>query len=90
MTVIVGDTATMRCTASGDPTPLQSWSLNGMGVAGPRFQVSADGGALTVTGATEGDEGTYTCHASNPASSETDTVFLNVIGRSHDSHVIVM
>ena len=90
VTVTVGNTATLSCTASGDPAPIQSWSLNGVGVAGPRFQVSGDGSTLTVTGTTEGDEGTYTCHASNPASSVTDTVFLNVIGGSHVSHVMIM
>ena len=84
VTAIVGATATMQCTASGDPTPLQTWSQNGVGVAGPRFQVSANGSTLTVTGTTEGDEGTYTCHASNPAATVTDTVFLNIIGESHD------
>ena len=82
VTVTVGTMATMRCTATGDPVPIQSWTLNGVGVAGPRFQVSDDGGTLTITTTTVSDEGTYTCHASNPASSVTDTVFLNIIGGS--------
>ena len=89
VTVIVGNTATLSCMATGDPAPLQSWSRNGVGVAGPRLLVSGDGSMLTVTGTTVGDEGAYTCHASNPASSVTDTVFLDVIGESHDSHVTI-
>ena len=74
----------MTCMASGDPTPTQSWTRNGVGVAGPRFQVSADGRDLTVSGAILEDEGTYTCHASNIAGMDTDTVTLDVIGASHD------
>lgn len=82
VTVVVGDTATMTCTASGDPTPVQTWTRNGMDVSGiSRFQTSADGSMLTVSESQEEDEGTYTCHATNAANTQTDTVTLNVIGK---------
>lgn len=48
-----------------------------------RFQTSADGSMLTVSESWEEDEGTYTCHATNAANTQTDTVTLNVIGKSH-------
>lgn len=82
MTVVLGDTASLSCIASGDPTPTQTWTRAGVGVAGPRFQVSTDGSGLTVTATRVEDEGTYTCHASNPAMTQTDTVMLNIIGMS--------
>lgn len=83
LTVVVGDNVTMTCTASGDPALTQSWTRNGVGVAGPRFQVSADGSDLTVSDIILEDEGMYTCHASNIAGTDTDTVTLDVIGESH-------
>lgn len=89
ITVVLGDSVTMSCVASGDPTPTQTWSRNGVGVAGPRVQLSADGSALTLTTTTLQDEGAYTCHASNPASTQTDTVTLNIIGESHDNYMMI-
>ena len=81
LTAVMGNTATLRCTATGDPIPVQSWSRNGITLtSGSRFQISADGQVLTITDVREEeDEGVYICHASNSAGTDSATVTLNVI-----------
>lgn len=91
VTVVVGNTATMTCTATGDPTPVQTWNRNGIPVSGgTRFQISADGSVLRVSEVREEDEGVYTCQASNPASSVSDTVTLNVIGKCIHHEIVLV
>lgn len=90
VTVVVGNTVTMTCMASGDPTPVQTWTRNGMQLSGSRFQISADGSMLTVQATQLEDEGTYTCHASNPARTQMDIVTLNIIGMLCECHVTII
>ncbi len=89
VTVVIGDSVTMTCVATGDPDPIQTWTRDGMAVGGARYVISDDGSSLTVMEVRNEDEGAYTCHAFNPAAIRTDMVNLNVIGKSHDHHVII-
>ena len=88
--MVIGNTVTMTCVATGDPIPVQTWIQNGTNLSGTRFQISADGSALTVRDTREEDEGTYSCQASNPASIDIDMVTLNVIGELHGIQVTIM
>ena len=81
VTAIAGMETTLRCTASGDPTPVQSWTRNGVAISDSRFQVLMGGSALRITNIRESDEGAYQCHASNVAGTNSATVNLNVISQ---------
>ena len=89
LTVSVGEpvdvfpdqTATITCTASGDPPPKIEWILPSSSVVEEgdtldRFSVS--GGALTIRNARENDEGNYQCRATNDGGQATATSSVNV------------
>lgn len=78
VTAIQGSTATLRCTASGEPVPNQTWTRDGAAVSGSQFLISVDGRVLTLTSVTVEDRGVYTCHASNTAGTDSATVTLDV------------
>lgn len=79
VTAVTGMVTTLRCTATGDPVPLQSWTRNGAAIVDSRFQVLANGVALQISDVREEDQGLYRCHASNIAGTNSATVNLNVI-----------
>lgn len=79
VTAVVGTATTLRCTATGDPVPLQTWTRNGASIADSRFQVVAAGSALAISNVQEGDQGAYQCHASNIVGANSAAVSLNVI-----------
>ena len=79
MTGIAGASVTLRCTASGDPTPTQSWTRNGAAITDPRFTVQSGGSELLVQNVVEADQGQYRCVATNRAGSGSATVDLDVI-----------
>ena len=82
VTIVQGSSVTLTCVATGDPTPVQSWSRNGVTVTTDgRYQISENGSVLTVQGVQETDEGEFMCHASNAAGVDSATISLNVIGR---------
>lgn len=76
---VTGMETTLRCTATGDPVPLQTWTRNGAAIADSRFRVMADGSTLMISDVREEDQGEYQCHASNLVGSNSATVSLNVI-----------
>ncbi|XP_078731526.1 peroxidasin homolog isoform X1 [Lampetra fluviatilis] len=77
--VLVGESVTLECSAGGHPAPRVSWTRGDSEQlpADPRFSVTASGG-LHVERAGPGDEGRYTCHASNNQDSirATATILL--------------
>lgn len=81
VTAVVGTTATFRCTTSGDPTPAQNWTRDGMAITDSRVQIGSSGSVLTISNVREEDQGTYHCDASNVAGSINATVELNVISK---------
>ena len=78
VTVVRGNVATLRCTATGEPVPGQRWTRDGQEVSGTRFQVSEGGRVLTISDARVEDGGVYTCHASNSAGADSATVTVDV------------
>lgn len=79
VTAVSGTVTTLRCMATGDPTPVQTWTRNGASIVDSRFQVLENGVALRISDVREEDEGAYQCHASNTAGSNSATIALNVI-----------
>ena len=83
VTVIEGTMATLMCSATGDPVPVQTWSRNGNELRlGGQYQISGNGSMLTVQNVAESrDEGMFTCHASNVAGNDLATITLNVLSK---------
>ena len=83
ITVIEGNMATMTCVATGDPIPETTWSQSGTQLmSGGRYEISDTGAVLTVRQVTEAqDEGVFSCHASNPAGSDSASITLNVLSK---------
>ena len=87
----IGNNATFTCTASGEPVPAISWQFGDTTFSsGDKYIIVAtgetpgtdvDGGAmtesmLTVVGVDAGDEGTYSCVATNDHGSVADSASL--------------
>lgn len=83
VSAITGSTATLRCVATGEPDPLQTWTRDSAAVSGSRFQISAGGSVLTVNPVAEEDGGMYTCHASNSAGMDVAMVTLDVQSKNN-------
>ena len=81
VTGVAGASVTLRCTASGDPTPTQSWTRNGAPITDPRFRVQSGGSELVIETVMEADQGQYRCQATNRAGSGSASVDLNVISK---------
>ena len=92
LVVTEGSMVALMCTATGDPDPVQSWSRNGSPLmTGGRYQISGNGSVLTVQQVNEAqDEGVFTCHASNSAGSDSDTVTLSVQGIQRQLYFLTM
>ncbi|XP_075908083.1 leucine-rich repeat and fibronectin type-III domain-containing protein 4-like [Petromyzon marinus] len=83
--VLEGEATSLRCDASGDPRPAVEWvSPSGRRVArGPHASVSPVDGALRIAVTAAGDDGTFTCVATNAAGHATAYVDLKVINLPH-------
>ncbi|CAN0312663.1 unnamed protein product, partial [Lampetra planeri] len=83
--VLEGEATSLRCDASGDPRPDVEWvSPSGRRVArGPHASVSPVDGALRIAVTAAGDDGTFTCVATNAAGHATAYVDLKVINLPH-------
>ncbi|HXQ80888.1 MAG TPA: glycosyl hydrolase 53 family protein [Opitutaceae bacterium] len=64
-TIATGGTVVFSAPAAAIPAPTYQWDLNGTAIAG------ATGPTLLISGATPASAGSYTCVATNPASSAT-------------------
>lgn len=76
MKVQVGHPVELPCMAGGVPEPTLTWARDGK-----RYPVSADG-SLVLRDVGLGDEGTYTCTATNTAGNDEAQVQLLVQGWS--------
>lgn len=78
MTVRKGHRLVLECVASGTPTPQVTWAKDGRGLSpqnNTRFLLSN----LLIDAVSDGDSGTYACHAHNGMSSHgTATVLYDV------------
>ncbi|OWK59760.1 Hemicentin-2 [Lonchura striata] len=70
VTATINGTVRFECEATGHPEPTVSWLWNDLPIeAGPRHQLLEGGTVLQVAMVEEGDAGSYTCMAENPAGS---------------------
>ncbi|KAM6218940.1 basement membrane-specific heparan sulfate proteoglycan core protein [Rhynchocyon petersi] len=78
LTVEAGHTATLRCSATGNPTPTIHWSK----LRSPLpWQHRLEGNTLIIPRVAQQDSGQYICNATNSAGHEEATIVLHV-----DSH----
>ena len=83
-----GNMATFICQATGRPVPSISWHYNNiLLVNGTEYMISemslnttTISNALTIMSVESSDVGTYTCNATNVASSDTSSGVLTVNG----------
>ncbi|XP_017695325.1 PREDICTED: basement membrane-specific heparan sulfate proteoglycan core protein, partial [Lepidothrix coronata] len=75
VTVVAGDTATLHCTATGDPMPRIEWSK----LRAPLpWQHRVVNGTLVIPRAAQQDSGQYICNATSPVGSTEVFVTLDV------------
>ncbi|KAM9217540.1 LOW QUALITY PROTEIN: basement membrane-specific heparan sulfate proteoglycan core protein [Leptosomus discolor] len=75
VTVVAGDTATLHCTARGEPAPRIEWSK----LRAPLpWQHRVVNGSLVIPRAAQQDSGQYICNASSPTGSAEVFVTLDV------------
>ncbi|XP_040389437.1 basement membrane-specific heparan sulfate proteoglycan core protein isoform X14 [Cygnus olor] len=75
VTVVAGDTATLHCSATGEPAPRIEWSK----LRAPLpWQHRVVNGSLVIPRAAQQDSGQYICNASSPAGSAEVFVTLDV------------
>ncbi|XP_033847059.1 leucine-rich repeat and fibronectin type-III domain-containing protein 2 [Periophthalmus magnuspinnatus] len=87
MLVLEGQTASLRCEASGDPTPIIHWLAPDGRLLGnsSRTTVYANG-TLSITITTSKDYGTFTCIAANVAGESTAPVEVSIVQLPHLSN----
>uniref|UniRef100_A0A8C6JCE6 Leucine-rich repeat and fibronectin type-III domain-containing protein 3 n=1 Tax=Melopsittacus undulatus TaxID=13146 RepID=A0A8C6JCE6_MELUD len=79
LTATEGQSVALKCKAVGDPDPYVRWiAPDGKLVSNTSRTVSYDNGTLDILLASLGDEGTFTCIASNAAGESTAPVELLV------------
>ncbi|XP_068395211.1 basement membrane-specific heparan sulfate proteoglycan core protein isoform X3 [Eschrichtius robustus] len=75
LTVEAGHTATLRCSATGSPTPTIHWSK----LRSPLpWQHQLEGDTLIIPRVAQQDSGQYICNATNPAGHAEATIALHV------------
>ncbi|XP_035685939.1 neural cell adhesion molecule 2-like isoform X2 [Branchiostoma floridae] len=80
-----GQSVDLRCSATGDPTPMLQWKKGGGDMvdgSDPRFTVSTDPNTgetiLTISQVTYNDRGSFTCIATNLGGTDQKTLNLDV------------
>ena len=93
-TIQRGNNITLECSATGNRQPNFTWIYNGtvnlnelsrghdsrFGV-NTQSEVNSVTGRLTVSGASYGDAGMYTCNATNKAGSDSTNFTINIEGK---------
>ena len=80
--VLVGTDVTLRCEASGNPTPVMSWEKDGEEIIPTEnlIEISTNGSLLTIRNVTTDNAGWYTCTASNKVGRVLSGARLVIIG----------
>eukprot|EP00079_Xenopus_tropicalis_P024320 XP_012816895.1 PREDICTED: hemicentin-1 [Xenopus tropicalis] len=76
--VVLSNSVTLACEASGTPIPTISWQKEGVGIKSGSSYTILSNGNLNIASATQEDAGTYTCIAQNPAGTALKKVRLKV------------
>ncbi|CAH1721316.1 neuroglian-like [Aphis gossypii] len=79
-----GETAVIRCEASGNPEPTIEWIHNGrpLSEASPNPRRSVTSNSITITPLTKNDTGNYGCNATNSIGYVYKDIYVNVLGFS--------
>ena len=83
ITVNAGQTATLRCIATGSPPPSFQWLKDGNDVSGNTgVTISTSNGDsnLTISNIQMSDAGSYECRAFNSEGSDTGSATITVMG----------
>ena len=80
MSVMMGETATLKCVARGEPPPTIKWykeQVNSLKIGGTQVAVTEE---YVIRDASAKDAGTYRCVASNDAGEDSATVRVSTGG----------
>lgn len=87
-----GETAVIRCEASGNPEPVIKWIHNGRPLSeaplNPRRSVTSN--SITITPLTKNDTGNYGCNATNSHGYVYKDVYINVLGTFYLTNCILI
>ncbi|XP_026196607.1 leucine-rich repeat and fibronectin type-III domain-containing protein 2 [Anabas testudineus] len=87
MLVLEGQTASLRCEATGDPPPTIHWISPDDRLLGNSSRTSVySNGTLSITITTSKDYGTFTCIAANVAGESTASVEVSIVQLPHISN----
>ncbi|CAL1585284.1 unnamed protein product [Knipowitschia caucasica] len=87
MLVLEGQTASLRCEASGDPAPIIHWLSPDGRLLGNSSRTSVfANGTLSITITVSKDYGTFTCIAANVAGESTAPVEVSIVQLPHLSN----
>ncbi|XP_055362224.1 leucine-rich repeat and fibronectin type-III domain-containing protein 2 isoform X2 [Betta splendens] len=87
MLVLEGQTASLRCEATGDPLPTIHWISPDDRLLGNTSRTALySNGTLSITITTSKDYGTFTCIAANVAGESTASVEVSIVQLPHISN----
>ncbi|KAM9338844.1 leucine-rich repeat and fibronectin type-III domain-containing protein 2 [Symphorus nematophorus] len=87
MLVLEGQTASLRCEATGDPSPTIHWISPDDRLLGNSSRTAVfSNGTLSITITTSKDYGTFTCIAANVAGESTASVEVSIVQLPHLSN----
>ncbi|KAH8031690.1 hypothetical protein HPB51_020026 [Rhipicephalus microplus] len=76
---MAGRSVTLRCPATGRPTPLVTWKRDGVPLLQhARYHVSLTAGMLLISATDPSDAGIYRCTATSPIGEDSTTIRLDV------------
>uniref|UniRef100_A0A224YXI4 Peroxidase n=1 Tax=Rhipicephalus zambeziensis TaxID=60191 RepID=A0A224YXI4_9ACAR len=79
VSVMAGRSVTLRCPATGRPTPLVTWKRDGLPLLQhARYHVSLTAGMLLISATDPSDAGTYRCTATSSIGEDSATIRLVV------------
>ena len=89
LSVLEGESAQFRCSATGFPAPVLQWHGGPGGRLPPEAKITNGNGILTFVKVKEIQEGEYFCTASNEGGISIMSTFLNVSGEQSKSLVAI-